>query len=180
MHDSRGAALKVGDRVLIEAEVTELQSGDENFCCCAVKVVTPEQPNKEKVMQPPVFQAMSTKMLTKVGAMIVLFLFAPLTRADDLAEIKDRIANLEQRIDGVMTRMKADQDNMKAQLEEQAAQIVALKKPQAVWQPPKTGAWGETVQAGQWVSGATVTTTSVSAGACANGQCGVMRRLFRR
>ncbi len=67
MHDSRGAELKVGDRVLIEAEVVKLNQGDENFCCVDVKVVTPEQPTKTAVMAPPTFSALSTKMLTKVG-----------------------------------------------------------------------------------------------------------------
>ena len=68
MHDSRGAAIKVGDRVLIEAEVTELNGGDENFCCCSVKVLLPDQTGKDKVMEHrPTVTAMSTKMLTKVG-----------------------------------------------------------------------------------------------------------------
>jgi hypothetical protein len=75
MHDSRGAALKVGDRVLIEAEITELSTGgDENYCCVGIKVVTPEQPGKDKVMSPPTFSALSTKMLTKVGAALALLL----------------------------------------------------------------------------------------------------------
>lgn len=69
MHDSRGAEIKVGDRVLIEAEVTELNGSDENFCCCSVVVVVPEQVGQEKVMNHrPTVSAMSTKMLTKVGA----------------------------------------------------------------------------------------------------------------
>src|SRR3990167_6181957 len=78
MHDSRGAEIKVGDRVLIEAEVTELQGGDENFCCCAIKVVLPDQAGKEKVMEHrPTLSALSTKMLTKIGAAVIaLILFA--------------------------------------------------------------------------------------------------------
>ena len=72
MHDSRGAALKKGDRVFIEAEIVNLSTGaDENFCCVDVKVITPDQPNKEKVMQPPTFGALSTKMLTKIGAAMI-------------------------------------------------------------------------------------------------------------
>lgn len=68
MHDSRGTQLKVGDRVLIEAEITSLSEGaDENYCCVDVQVVTPEQTGKEKVMSPPKVACMSTKMLTKVG-----------------------------------------------------------------------------------------------------------------
>lgn len=73
MHDSRGAPIKVGDRVLIEAEVTELNGSDENYCCCSVKVVLPDQANKEKVMEHrPTISAMSTKMLTKVGAVVTI------------------------------------------------------------------------------------------------------------
>lgn len=76
MHDSRGASLKVGDRVLIEAEIIELNSGgDENFCCVGVKVVTPDQPKRELVMQAPTFSALSTKMLTKIGALLLLLIF---------------------------------------------------------------------------------------------------------
>lgn len=68
MHDSRGAALKVGDRVLIEAQITRLNDGDdENYCCVDVVVVTPDQPGKELVMQPPSFSALSTRMLTKIA-----------------------------------------------------------------------------------------------------------------
>lgn len=68
MHDSRGAELKVGDRVLVEAEIVNLSTGgDENYCCVDIQVVTPEQVGKDKVMQPPKFSALSTKMLTKVG-----------------------------------------------------------------------------------------------------------------
>lgn len=68
MHDSRGAKLEIGDRVIIEAEVISLNTGgDENYCCCGVRVVTPQQVDRHKVMEPPEFSALSTKMLTKVG-----------------------------------------------------------------------------------------------------------------
>lgn len=77
MHDSRGAALKVGDRVLIEAEIVNLSTGgDENYCCVDIQVVTPDQVGREKVMAPPKVSAMSTKMLTKVGAVACLLLLA--------------------------------------------------------------------------------------------------------
>lgn len=75
MHDSRGAPIKVGDRVLIEAKVTELNGGDENFCCCSVEVVLPDQAGGEKVMsRRPALKAMSTKMLTKIGVAVMLLL----------------------------------------------------------------------------------------------------------
>ena len=68
MHDSRGAELKVGDRVLIEAEVKELQAnGDANYCNVTVQVVTPQQANGTPMI-PPSLSAINTKMLTKVGA----------------------------------------------------------------------------------------------------------------
>ena len=67
MHDSRGASVKVGDRVLIEGEITQC-GGDENFCCCTVRVILPDQAGKEKVMEHrPEISALSTKMLTKVN-----------------------------------------------------------------------------------------------------------------
>src|SRR5580692_7497103 len=75
MHDSRGAPLKVGDRVLIEAEVCQLsEGGDENYCCVDVQVIAPEQVNKDKVMSPPKFTSLSTRMLTRVGAAVMLVL----------------------------------------------------------------------------------------------------------
>ena len=83
MHDSRGAALKVGDRVLIEAEITNLAtSGDENFCVVDVQVKTPDQVGREKVMSAPEIKCMSTRMLTKIGAAIAL-LFAFFAFAGD-------------------------------------------------------------------------------------------------
>lgn len=76
MHDSRGAALKVGDRVLIEAEVTELQeSADPNYCNVCIKVVTPAQRDTTP-MVPPTLSAINTKMLTKVGLVLIAMLFA--------------------------------------------------------------------------------------------------------
>ncbi len=74
MHDSRGAQLKVGDRVLIEAEVTELQAqADPDYCNVTVKAITPEQKDKTP-MVPPSGMVFNTKMLTKVGAAIFLLL----------------------------------------------------------------------------------------------------------
>ena len=72
MHDSRGAEIKVGDKVLIEAEVTELNGGDENFCCCTVAITLPEQSGQAGVMNHrPTVSAMSTKMLTKIGTKVI-------------------------------------------------------------------------------------------------------------
>lgn len=65
MHDSRKAPLKVGDRVLIEAEITEFSGSDPNYCNVYVQVITPDQPDSTP-MVPPSFIA-NTKMLTKVG-----------------------------------------------------------------------------------------------------------------
>lgn len=105
MHDSRGAALKVGDRVFIEAEITSLATGgDENYCCVDVKVVTPDQPNKEKVMQPPSFSALSTKMLTKIGvALIALFVFA--TFANAQTTVEEKIQAMKTELQGVKVVM---------------------------------------------------------------------------
>lgn len=67
MHDSRGAELKVGDRVLIEAQVTDLSpQADPNYCNVRIRVVTPDQRDKTP-MAPPTIDAINTKMLTKVG-----------------------------------------------------------------------------------------------------------------
>lgn len=67
MHDSRGAELKVGDRVFVECEVTELQSGaDPNYCNVTIKAITPDQANPTP-MVPPSCMVFNTKMLTKIG-----------------------------------------------------------------------------------------------------------------
>lgn len=67
MHDSRGASLQVGDRVLVEAEITELQpQADPNYCNVTIKAVTPDQANPTP-MAPPSHMVFNTKMLTKVG-----------------------------------------------------------------------------------------------------------------
>lgn len=67
MHDSRGASLHVGDRVLIEAEVTRLYPGsDPDYCNVEVTVITPDQSSPTE-MSPPSISAINTKMLTKVG-----------------------------------------------------------------------------------------------------------------
>jgi hypothetical protein len=67
MHDSRGANLGIGDRVLVEAEVTELQPhADPNYCNVTIRVVTPDQRDVTP-MVPPTISAINTKMLTKCG-----------------------------------------------------------------------------------------------------------------
>lgn len=84
MHDSRGAEVKVGDHVLIEAEVVQVATGgDENYCVADVQVVTPDQPGKEKVMPPPKVTSLSTRMLTKVGLFLSMFLVASSTASAD-------------------------------------------------------------------------------------------------
>ncbi len=71
MHDSRGANLKLGDRVLIEAEIAELQpQADPNYCNVRVNVVTPAQSNPTP-MKPPGDIVLNTKMLTKVASAIL-------------------------------------------------------------------------------------------------------------
>jgi hypothetical protein len=71
MHDSRGAALKVGDRVLLEGELTQVCDSDNGYCNCNVKIVTPDQRDKPP-MDPPSLSAINTRMLTKVGAALLL------------------------------------------------------------------------------------------------------------
>src|SRR5579864_1484764 len=90
MHDSRGAALKVGDRVMIEAEVTQVGTDPMNdYCNCTVKVITPEQTNRTP-MDPPSLSAINTKMLTKVGGMGAAE--AASVAAGDVASIQAAIA----------------------------------------------------------------------------------------
>ena len=90
MHDSRGAALKVGDRVLVEAQVTALCSGDDTgFCNVTIQVVTPQQV-KPPEMTPPTLSAINTRMLTKVAAviMLVMLFWLPAVSAADPATAK--------------------------------------------------------------------------------------------
>lgn len=199
MHDSRGAALKKGDRVLIEAEITQLnEGGDENYCCVDVQVVTPDQPDKKKVMEPPLFSALSTKMLTKIGATVcLLFAIAMPALAQDgiLTEIQSLKAN-NNMILANLTRMKADVANLQTSIDSLTAKVDAMSKSnvpsspavKSVWQPAIVGAWGQTVQPGRFVSVSVDTsgpvdppipmqaaTTMIMSGgsgsACANGSC---------
>jgi uncharacterized protein YkwD len=80
MHDSRGAPLKVGDRVLLEGELTQVCTDDNGYCNCNVKIVTPEQREKPP-MEPPSLSAINTRMLTKIGAAAVGLLLAMLLLA---------------------------------------------------------------------------------------------------
>lgn len=70
MHDSRGAPLKVGDRVLLEAEVTSCQADDNGYCNVTVATVTPDQMQAGVDSKPPMSPTsltLNTRMLTRVG-----------------------------------------------------------------------------------------------------------------
>lgn len=70
MHDSRGAPLKVGDRVLIEAEITSVQDSDNGYCNVTVQTKTPAQKDP-----PPMAGScltLNTRMLSKVGLVLLL------------------------------------------------------------------------------------------------------------
>lgn len=79
-HDSRGALLKKGDTVLIEGVLIDDPSQDNGYCNCNVQIVTPEQSDKPP-MQPSSISAINTRMLTKVGACIMLLIFGLLAFA---------------------------------------------------------------------------------------------------
>lgn len=76
-HDSRGALLKKGDRVLVEGILTEDPSADGGYCNAHVKFVTPEQRDPPP-MSPP-NDTFNTRMLTKVGtaAVVLLLMILP-------------------------------------------------------------------------------------------------------
>lgn len=165
MHDSRGAELKKGDRVLIEAEIVQLSTGgDENYCCVDVKVITPDQPDKDKVMSPPQFSALSTRMLTKVGsALVLLFAIAgPCFAQDDPASVLSRLTLMEQNLNGLnagMSRLKSDMADVKADVAAMKADLAAVKvtltqQPtvKKIFQPAVLDVWGNTTRAAQWVT----------------------------
>lgn len=202
MHDSRGAELKVGDRVLIEAEITNLSTGgDENFCCVDVKVVTPDQPTKAAVMSPPSFSALSTKMLTKIGAAILLLLAIPLAvSAGESESISERLAKLEssnaavqQQLNGISSmqaRLQSDVTDLKESLaktnEKLDAAMKLLSAKGAMFTPSTQDVWGRG-KAATFTSTVTEATQpaqavpmqmsgysmmGMGAGSCANGSCG--------
>lgn len=70
-HDSRGALLKKGDRVLVEGVLTEDPSADGGYCNANVKFVTPEQRDPPPMVPPN--NVFNTRMLTKVGVAAILF-----------------------------------------------------------------------------------------------------------
>lgn len=81
MHDSRGAPLKVGDRVFLEAELTSVQESDNGYCNVSVTTVTPEQMQSGADSKPPMSPSsltLNTRMLTKVGAILLLALLLAL------------------------------------------------------------------------------------------------------
>jgi len=63
MHDVNGHPLKVGDKVLIPAEITELQSGAEDYCNVSVETTLGRRPDgsKERI------SAINTGVLVKVS-----------------------------------------------------------------------------------------------------------------
>lgn len=188
---------------MIEAEITNLSEGcDENFCCVTVKVVTPDQPKRELVMSPPDFSAISTKMLTKIGASLVVLLALALPAlAQDV--LLDRVVKLEAKMDLILAKI----DKMAATpIKASASQDVCYNlggckcgcivtgqcvckdcnHPQltdspkaASWPllPPTYGQPGVSYQSFDAGYGA-------SSGGCANGSCstgqGLIGRIFRR
>jgi hypothetical protein len=68
-HDSRGALLKKGDRVLVEFELTDDPTADEGYCNANCTAVVPEQTAKPPMVPPHV--VFNTRMLTKVGALVL-------------------------------------------------------------------------------------------------------------
>jgi hypothetical protein len=64
-HDSRGALLKKGDRVLIEGVLVDNPQPDNGYCNCRVKIITPEQRDKPP-MDGDTLSAINTRMLTKI------------------------------------------------------------------------------------------------------------------
>lgn len=69
-HDSRGALLKKGDRVLVEGVLVEDPTSDGGYCNAQVKFVTPDQ--REKPPMEPPGNVFNTRMLTKVGALLLV------------------------------------------------------------------------------------------------------------
>jgi hypothetical protein len=64
MHDANGHALKVGDKVLIPATVTELSSGNEDYCNVAVETTLGRRPDNK----PERLSGINTGVLVKVGS----------------------------------------------------------------------------------------------------------------
>jgi hypothetical protein len=62
MHDANGHALKVGDKVLIPAEITSLSAG-EDFCNVSVKTTLGRRPDGNK----ETMSAINTGVLVKVA-----------------------------------------------------------------------------------------------------------------
>lgn len=59
-HDSKGNLLVVGDKVLIPATVTAIQTGDD-YCNCSVKLDHPMPPDNTGTT----FQALNTRQVNK-------------------------------------------------------------------------------------------------------------------
>jgi hypothetical protein len=73
-HDSRGAPLKKGDRVILEAVLLDNPLDDSGYCNCKLQIVTPEQRDPPP-MKGDVLSAVNTRHLTKIGACFVLFVW---------------------------------------------------------------------------------------------------------
>jgi hypothetical protein len=62
MHDANGVPLHVGDRVIIEATVTELSGGGDDYCNVTVKTNVGRRPDKK----PETISAINTGVLVKL------------------------------------------------------------------------------------------------------------------
>ncbi len=69
-HDSRGALLKKGDRVLVEFELSDEPSADNGYCNANCVAVVPDQKEKPPMSAP--MCVFNTRMLTKVGASLCM------------------------------------------------------------------------------------------------------------
>jgi hypothetical protein len=63
MHDAKGRALNVGDKVLITAEITQLCEGTEDYCNVTVATTLGRRPDGKK----ETISAINTGVLLKVG-----------------------------------------------------------------------------------------------------------------
>lgn len=64
MHDANGTALKIGDKVLIPAVITDLSTGDEEYCNVTVETTLGRRPDGAKQL----ISATNTGILVKVSS----------------------------------------------------------------------------------------------------------------
>ena len=86
-HDSRGAPLKKGDRVFVEMEIVEEVTSDQGYCNAFCRAIVPDQRDRPP-MAPPACM-FNTRMLTKIGACLLLALLATGHRQQATGDDKD-------------------------------------------------------------------------------------------